>query len=85
MWAGDKIIIEKDTKLINSNEALDQVMGGEWIITAIHHQINKKRYVMTLECMKDSFESAPDVDVEDDKKKTGEYVAPRMDPTKRPK
>jgi len=60
LWAGDKIIIDKDTKRINSNEALDQVMSGEWIITAIHHQINKKRYVMTLECMKDSFETAPE-------------------------
>ncbi len=85
LWAGDKIIINKDSKIISGDEQYDQVMSGEWIITAIHHQINKKEYVMTLECMKDSFESAPDPDVEVAKKKTGEYVAPRMDPTKRPK
>lgn len=58
IWAGDIVNIDMPTKIReNPDSDVDVYVSGEWMITAIHHKINKAEYVMTCEAMKDGYEN----------------------------
>ena len=68
IWAGDVIELNVSSRMSVSEDRNDKFMSGNWLVTAIHHTITASSYVMTLECMKDSFENVPEYDYCKDKK-----------------
>ena len=64
-WAGDVVILRIPTNIHVHDLPEDQYLTGKWLVTAIHHKINNKEYVMTLECMKDGFFGDPDMVIEE--------------------
>lgn len=61
LWAGSMINVSFPTNIReNSDTPVDKFLSGKWMITAIHHKINNMEYVMTIECMKDSFNTKPE-------------------------
>ena len=64
-WAGDVVMLRIPTNIHVHDLPEDQYLTGKWLVTAIHHKINNKEYVMTLECMKDGFFGDPDMVIEE--------------------
>ena len=61
VWAGDIIDLTVPTNNILFNESgSDPFLSGHWLVTAIHHKLSNTNYVMTIECMKDSYENTPE-------------------------